>query len=77
MERFECELSIFLVLDDDRVRYGFPIMDQELAVILDKQYGTSVARKVATSAAVPPAASGSSPGAVAFRAPAKPNDIVD
>ena len=29
VERFESELSVFLVLDDDRVRYEFPIGDQE------------------------------------------------
>ena len=68
VERFECDLSVYLVLDDDRVRYEFPIKDRELAVILEKQYGTSATKKAATGAAMQPAASSQSPGAVALRA---------
>ena len=48
VERFECDLSVYLVLDDDRVRYEFPIKDRELEVILEKQYGTSATKKAAT-----------------------------
>ncbi len=62
-------------MDDDRVRYAFPIKDRELAVILEKQYGTPVTKT--TGAAMQPASSSSSLRVVAFRAPVRLNDIVD
>ena len=77
MERFECDLTVYLVLDDDRVRYEFPIKDRELAVILEKQYGTPATKKAATGAARQPESSSSSLRAVAFRATVNLNDIVD
>ena len=77
VERFECDLSVYLVLDDDRVRCEFPIKDRELAVILEKQYGTPATKKAAAGAAMQPASSSSSLRAVAFRAPVRLNDIVD
>ena len=68
MERFESDLSVILVLDDDRVRYEFPIGDQELEIILEKQYGNPATLGAAIGAAQP-AASSSSFGVVALRAP--------